>query len=138
MDILKRNTDYALRLMADLAGHWGGEPMSTRTVSNDTDVPYQLACKLMQRLNDAKLVKSIRGPHGGFMLSKDPSTINLLEVIEAIQGTVTFNRCLVDVSACMRQPDCPVSSKLMELQDYVVNFLSDISLNDLLQKRNTG
>jgi len=135
MDILKRNTDYALRMMVDLAGHWGKEPISTRIVSNEAGVPYQLACKLMQRLQEAKLVNSVRGPHGGFKLSNNPSCINLYEIIEVIQGPVTFNRCLVDVSSCIRQPGCPVSRKLVKLQEHIVNFLNGITLNDLLNDR---
>ena len=137
MDILRRNTDYALRVMIDLAMHWGQGPISTSAVSNDMHVPYQLACKLMQRLHKAKFVKSVRGPNGGFRLSKNPSMINLLQIIEVIQGPVTLNRCLVDVSSCIRQPDCPVSRKLMELQQNLVSSLKDITLNDLLQSKNT-
>ncbi|MHC4906543.1 MAG: RrF2 family transcriptional regulator, partial [Planctomycetota bacterium] len=125
-------------MMADLAKHWDRDSISTRVLSNDTDVPYQLACKLMQRLQKVKLVKSTRGPRGGFSLSKSPSVIYLLEIIEAIQGPVTFNRCLVDVSTCIRQSDCPVSGKLVELQEYIINFLRDISLSDLLKDRRTS
>ncbi len=137
MDILRRNTDYALRVMVNMALQWRQGPISTKEMSNDMNVPYQLACKLMQRLHKAKLVKSVRGPNGGFELSKDPSRINLLKIIETIQGPVTFNRCLVDVSTCIRQPDCPVSRKLRGLQEYLVNSLSDITLNDLLQNKNS-
>ncbi len=111
MGILRRNTDYALHVMVNLTMHWGEESISTRAMSNDMDVPYQLACKLMQRLHKAKFVKSARGPNGGFRLSKNPSMINPLKIIETIQGPVTLNKCLVDVSTCIRQPDCPVRQK---------------------------
>ena len=137
MDILRRNTDYALRTMVNLANHWGQEPISTRAVSHEMDIPYQLACKLMQRLHKTKLVESCMGSKGGFKLSKEPSMINLREIIETIQGPVVLNRCLLDVSACNRQPGCPVNRKLVELQEYVINFLSDITLADLLQSKNT-
>ena len=132
MDILRRNTDYALRAMVDIASHWKQAPISTRTVSNDMEIPYQLACKLTQKLQKAKLLESCMGPKGGFTLSKAPSSINLLDIVEAIQGAVSLNRCLVDVSACTRQPGCPVNKKLMGLQEYIVTFLSDITLDQLL------
>jgi Rrf2 family protein len=132
MDILRRNTDYALRMMLNLAMRWEEGLISTRAVSKKMDIPYHLACKLMQKLNKAHLIESNLGPNGGFKLKKAPSMINLLEIIEAIQGPMSLNRCLVDVSACVRQCDCPVNKELAGLQEYLVTFLSDITLDRLL------
>ena len=132
MDILRRNTDYALRIMVNLAVNAEQGLTSTSTVSADMDIPYYLACKLMQRLHKAKLVKSSMGPKGGFKLARPPSKINLLDIIETIQGRIALNRCLVDVSACTRQRKCPVNKKLVGLQKYLVTSLSDITLDQLL------
>ena len=133
MDVLRRNTDYALRAMLNLASRWGQGPISTRAVSQEMDIPYQLACKLMQRLHKAKLLESCMGPKGGFRLNREPSKINLLEIIEAIQGPVILNRCLVDVAACVRQPSCPVNRRLAKLQRSLEEFLSGVTLDELLE-----
>ena len=79
MDILRRNTDYALRLMVSLAREYGKGALATRTLAEDEDVSYQLACKLMQRLHAAKLVESCMGPKGGFRLSRKPADISIRE-----------------------------------------------------------
>lgn len=131
MDILRRNTDYALRAMAHLAKHYGGESISTRVIAECEDISYQLACKLMQKMNDAGLVTSAMGPKGGFTLSKDPSKINLLEIIEAVQGPLTVNRCLSEEDTCPRKEFCPLSDKMREMQDYIVGSLSESTLGDL-------
>lgn len=137
MDVLRRNTDYALRTMANLARHYGNEPISTRTVAVEEDVSYQLACKLMQKLHNAKLVKSCMGPKGGFRLIREPAKISLLEVIEAVQGPVILNRCLLGRDVCERQKSCALSRKLANLQEYIDSYLRSITLDELLQSRGT-
>ena len=132
MDILRRNTDYALRAMVNIALNWKKNPISTKAISENMEIPYQLACKLTQKLQKAKLIKSCMGPKGGYELSRAPTKINILEIIETIQGPVSLNRCLVDVSACTRRRNCPVNKKLVGLQEYIATFLTDITLDQML------
>lgn len=137
MDVLRRNTDYALRAVVNLSTHYGNEPVSTRIISVEEDISYQLACKLMQQLQNAGLVKSCMGPKGGFRLTREPSRISLLEVVEAIQGPISLNRCLLSVDACPKQKGCTVRAKLVGLQECITGYLSDITLDKLLQGRGT-
>ena len=132
MDILRRNTDYALRAMVKLAGHYGEDPVSTRDISQTEDISYQLACKLMQKLNNAGLVKSSMGPNGGFVLSKAPTKINLAEIIDAIQGPLSLSRCLLGKNVCPRQSSCPITVKLTKLQKNIGDYLQSITLDELL------
>ena len=83
------------------------------------------------------------GANGGFTLNKEPSKISLLEVIDAIQGPISLNRCLLGINACKKQKDCLIRSKLVGLQDSISGYLSGIKLDELLlyqgkkTKRNT-
>ncbi len=132
MDIVRRNTDYALRAIVNLARNHGKGPVSSRTIANQENVPYQLASKLMQKLNNAKLVTSYMGPKGGFGLSREPSKINLLEIIEAVQAPISLNRCILSKEICPLQKRCTVRPKLVELQKYIGNFLGNITLDELV------
>lgn len=137
MDVLRRNTDYALRAIVNLAAHYGNEPVSTRTIAVEEDISYQLACKLMQKLQKAGLVKSCMGPKGGFRLTREPSMTNVLEVVEAIQGPISLNRCLLSVNACPKQKGCTVRARLVGLQECIYGYLSGIKLDELLQGKGT-
>jgi Rrf2 family protein len=132
MDVIRRNSDYALCLMVHLAEHYDDAAVSTKKMSKREKIPYPLACKMMQKLQQHKLVKSIMGPKGGFRLNKEPSKINLLEIIEIIQGPVIVNRCLVKDFSCPRKSRCPINGKLKELQSDMRTYLKNISLNELL------
>jgi len=137
MDMIRRNTDYALRLMLNLARHYGKESVSSRVLAEKEEVSYQLTCKLMQKLNAAGLVKSKMGPKGGFFLSKDPSEISLGGIVKVIQGSVSVNRCLLEIDFCSRLSNCPISNKLTELQKYIESFFNDVTLNQLLESQDT-
>ncbi len=135
MDILRRNTDYALRAMVHLATHRKDGDLSARKLASEENISYSLVRKLMQRLLKARLVESSIGSKGGFSLSKLPSKINLLEIIETIQGPLRLNRCLLGMDICHRQKGCPVSRKLTKLQKNMREYLHGVTLDDLLQSR---
>ena len=136
MDVLRRNTDYGLRMMAALAEHFNNSQlMSARQLASDGHFSYQLGCKLLQKLGRAKLIKSGMGPKGGFALSREPSKITLMEIIKALQGGIRLNRCLLDGQGCEFQPDCEISTKLSCLQLYIDGYLDGITLAEIARAK---
>ena len=127
MDIIRRNTDYALRAAVELAGRFGQEPVSTKEIADRQQIPYQLACKLMQRLHNAGIAKSEMGPAGGFMLSKNPSKITVRQLVEIIQGPVRLNNCRL----CRMSRLCVVNPELARLQGKINEFLDGLTLRQL-------
>ena len=133
MDVLRRNTDYGLRMMATLAEHFNdGQLISARQLSTDGHFSYQLGCKLLQQLHRAKLVKSGMGPKGGFTLSREPSKITLMEIITALQGEIRLNRCLPGGEGCEFESDCEINTKLSCLQLYINGYLNGITLAEVM------
>ncbi|MHC4175044.1 MAG: RrF2 family transcriptional regulator [Planctomycetota bacterium] len=136
MDVLRRNTDYGLRMMVKLAKHsYNGELMSARQLASDGNFSYQLGCKLLQRLHKSELVKSVMGPKGGFKLGRKPSEITLMDVINVLQGGVKMNRCLTGDQECEFKSECEVNTKLACLQLYIEGYLEGITLDEILQSR---
>jgi Rrf2 family protein len=132
MDIIRRKTDYALRLGLNMARRYGQKPVSARILSDEENVPYQLTCKLLQKLLHAGFVESQRGPIGGYSLKQNPDAVTLASLVHTVQGPLSLNRCLFESGICPKQPDCPISKKLSELQESIGTFLNQTTLDDLL------
>lgn len=107
MDI-DRRTDYAIRILIELARAEGQGPVSVRELSNRQDVPYHFARSIQRDLVASGLVSSSRGAHGGVELAVDPSKLTLLEVVEAMQGPVSCSVCTSDPDWCSRMAGCSV------------------------------
>jgi len=136
MDVLRRNTDYALRMMVTLAKHFNnGELMSAKRLANEGRFSYQLGCKLLQRLHKADLVRSVMGPKGGFALNRKPSEITLMAIINTLQGGIRMNKCLLGGEGCEFEPECEVNTKLVCLQLYIDGYLGGITLEEILRSR---
>jgi Rrf2 family iron-sulfur cluster assembly transcriptional regulator len=132
VDLIRRNTDYAIRLTAALAAQYdAGKILSAKTLSGANHVPYTLACKLLQKYQQAGIVKSVMGPRGGFSLARRPSEITLLELIETIQGNVQLNRCLTGPLTCSLRERCPLHPKLADLQEEIHRYLRNTTLVEL-------
>lgn len=134
MDIIRRNTDYALRAMVNLADNYEKRLVSSRTISVQEKITYQLTCKLMQKLHKAKLITSSMGPKGGFALNREPEKISLLEIIEVVQEPLNLNRCLLTYFECPNKNKCAIRPKLVKLQAYIGNYLNNMTLADIIRK----
>ncbi len=75
---------------------------------------------------------SFVGSPGGFRLRKDPSKISLHEIIEAAQGAISVAKCILDRCEYGRKNNCPISAEWRKLQDSIVNFLKQTTLQNIL------
>lgn len=135
MEVVRRNTDYALRMMVYLSENSNGRFFSARELSRQGRFSYQLGRKILQKLHKAGLVESCMGKEGGFVLSKKPSQIALMDVIKVLQGGIRLNRCLCEGDLCEFNPGCEISTRLSCLQLYIESYLGDISLAEIVQSK---
>lgn len=135
MEVIRRNTGYALRVMVHLSRQYGAGMVSTRAIAANENFPYPLAAKIMQSLQKAGLVKSSMGVRGGFELAKHPTDISLLNVIVAIQGPVSLIRCVMGTDACCAKKKCSIRNRFCQLQDTMTQQFREISLLELTAKR---
>ncbi len=136
MEIIRRKTDYAFRLMLNLSINYEKGAVSARTLSNEEQVSYQLTCKLLQKLHDSGYIKSSMGPKGGYFLIKSPSQISLADIVRVIQSPISLSDCLLGINNCPKKSICSIHKELYKLGNYIDNFLSNLTLNQLINIRN--
>ena len=118
--------------MVNLAGRFGQPAVSTKVLAESEDISSQFAAKILQKLHNAGLLESTMGPKGGFGLSRPPEKITLRQVIEAVQGPVTTNKCSAAINSCPRKPKCPIAGTVDALDAQIENWLEEKTLKSLL------
>ena len=133
MDIIRRDTDYAFRFAAQLAAAYDeGGFLSARVLARENKVSYPLTCKILQKLANTGIVNSTMGPKGGFRLSQEPEKIAFKQIVEAIQGPVSVNRCLTGDYRCPLKDRCPALPKLAVLQSQISGYLKSLTLQEFI------
>ncbi len=119
---ITRETDYAIRCVHYLSEKWDSVTMVDE-ISREKCIPKSFLAKILQKLGKSSIVKSYRGVKGGFQLARPPKEINLLEVIEAIQGPVAMNVCAIDDKRCAFSSTCAIHPVWIEIRQEVEKML---------------
>jgi Rrf2 family protein len=112
---ITQQADYAVRAVLELALQPSGVRLSCETIARRHTIPLAFLTKICARLVTEGILQSQRGVKGGVQLARPADEINLLQVVEAIDGPITFNRCNRKPSECARARTCPVHSVWGEL-----------------------
>ncbi|HBG23294.1 MAG: Rrf2 family transcriptional regulator [Syntrophaceticus sp.] len=137
MEIIRRKTDYAIRALIHLALHPHQET-TTAEIAEEQEVPLEYLHKILQRLTHGNIVNSHRGAYGGLSLARDPEDINLLDIIETVQGKINMNKCFLGKNGCPRAPKCVFKSKWLQLEQKIAEFISQVTLQDLVDQVRQG
>ena len=130
---VSRRTDYAIRILLELAREGGG-PVSVRRLAEGQEVPYAFARGIQRDLVAAGLVRSQRGATGGIILARPAKQITLLDVVEATEGGVSCAVCTSDPSWCRRMSTCSVHAVWHDIDDMVAGYLRTKSLAGLIEQ----
>ncbi len=128
---LTRAADYGVRVMVHLATLPAHERALLPALAKATGAPESFLSKVLQALSHAKLIRSRRGPAGGFEISTRGRQASMREVIEAIDGPIFLNICLISKRACGREAWCPAHPVWMEAQQAMLEVLSRATMIEL-------
>ena len=108
MKLLTKNSDYAIRALLVLAEKRDSF-LSARDIAREQGIPYQFLRKILQELIKNKLVVSREGGKGGFKISKDPNSINIVDVRRVFQGNIQLAECMFRKQLCSNRETCMLS-----------------------------
>jgi Rrf2 family protein len=128
---ISRRTDYGVRVILDLATQPESARASTQEIAERQHIPSPFLAKIVSQLSLAGLVTTYRGAGGGVTLARAASEISLLEVIEALEGPVRLNRCLIEPEACPRNNHCPVHKIWAKAQGEMISLLKVTTFDEL-------
>ncbi len=125
---------YAVTAMLDLALHGTDRPVSLADISGRQDISLSYLEQLFAKLRRNDLVSSVRGPGGGYRLSRGGHEIYVAQIIDAVNETVDATGC-GGTADCQQGEVCLTHHLWCDLSDQIHNFLSGISLSHLVERR---
>ena len=130
---LSTRARYGLRLMFELAAKEKREPMFLKEIASRQNISEKYLSQIIVSLKNGGLVNTYRGAHGGYVLSRQPENISLLEIVELLEGDLSLVDCITAPDVCERVSICPTRSVWNNMSSLLKNYLKEVSLADLVK-----
>lgn len=134
---LSAKSRYAVMAMCDLAGHPGDKPIALADIAERQNISLSYLEQLFAKLRRSDLVKSVRGPGGGYLLARSADNIPIADVIMAVDSPIRMTRCSPGQPFSCRGSEsrCMTHELWEELGNQIYLYLASISLADVIQRR---
>lgn len=129
--IYSRSAEYAIRALIPLAQLPPGELALVKTLAAQTGIPSHFLAKILQDLARLGVLKSTKGPHGGFRLNQPPEEITMLRIVEAIDGPGRYDGCIGGSAECNDRAACAMHDGWTALRSRIMDYLGGTSVADL-------
>lgn len=127
---------YAIRAMLDLAIQDSEQPVMIKDICRRQDISNLYLEQLLNRLKAAGLVRSTRGPRGGFSLTRGPAMIKLSDILQAMEGSTAPVECVDNAELCPRADSCVTRNIWMAVKAATDGVLESTTLKDLICQEN--
>ena len=130
---LSTKTRYGTRILIELALHVDEGAIQVSKISSKQKIPAKYLEQILRTLNQAGIVKSVRGPKGGHLLAKDPKGIYLGQIVRLFEGQTDLVECVSSPEKCEMSADCLVRNAWYDATSVLYEKLDGISIADLIQ-----
>lgn len=129
---------YGLRALFDIAYHSAGRSTQVKDISARQAISPRYIEQIFQKLKRAGIIKSIRGPSGGYYLARKPDEISVGDVVRATEGAVQLVHCVASRKSprtpCDRIPQCVVRDVWTVASEKLMSYLDSVTLQDLCKE----
>jgi Rrf2 family cysteine metabolism transcriptional repressor len=133
---LSKRGEYGLRALQDLARHHGDGPVPNKELSDRNNIPSRFLEQIMLALKHGGIVRSRKGPQGGYYLASPPEEITLAEVVRLLDGPLAPVSCVSEVAyepcGCPDMEKCGLRRVMREVRDVVAEMMENTTLADLV------
>ena len=123
---------YGVNAMVDLAINYGGSPVSIKSISQRQNISEYYLEQLFSSLRKAKLIKSIRGAQGGYILNRQPEDITVSDIIEVLEGPIEISDCLDGVT-CNNVDCCATRLLWKKIKTSIDEVTNSVTLKDIVE-----
>ncbi len=132
---LSTKARYALRAMVEIASHEGRGPVQLREIAKAQDLSPKYLEQLTISLRNAGLIRSERGPNGGYWLAMPAQQITALDVVRAAEGPLTLMECITQEDVCERSAGCAARNLWSKVSAAITDTLAEVTLADLREEQ---
>ena len=126
---------YGVKAMVELAIHYGDSPLSIKTISQIQGISEYYLEQLFSPLRKAKLINSIRGAQGGYVLGREPKDIKVSDIMYVLEGPIEIADCIEGV-ACDNVDCCATRLLWTKIKNSIDEVMENITLQDIVDDYN--
>ena len=134
---LSTRSRYGTRMMLDLARHYDEGPVQMGEIANRQNISIKYLEQLIIPLKKADLIKSIRGPKGGHMLSVSPDEVTIGDIVRILEGGTDITACVVNPDSCAKSETCATRELWGEVSEAIYERLNAVTLSRMLEREDT-
>lgn len=132
---LSTRTRYGLRAMLDIGMNSEGTPLLVKDIAKRQNISERYLEHILLALKKAGILRSIQGGKGGYVFLKKPAEIKLREIIEALEGPLSFVECVGKKEICDRSENCVARELWCKVRDEVLRILEQTTLKELIDRQ---
>ena len=129
--IYSRSAEYAIRAFVNLSQVPEGKFAMVKNIAKQEEIPSHFLAKILQQLARKGLLRSSKGPTGGFVLRRKPEEISLMDIVQSLDGLGDYEKCASGLAECNDEQPCGMHDSWTALRKRIIEYLEHTSIADI-------